>query len=258
MKAVVQRFNRAAATYDQNAGVQIRLAEALMQMHRRASPPRRILEMGCGTGLLTTRLRENFPDASLWASDAAPLMLQATRQKITVGENHFFEWDAEKPEWPATLPKAPFDLVASNALVQWFPDLRAHFQGCADLLRSGGSLWVSGFLDDNLPELRNSLQALGLPVHAKIGHDAETVQTAAEDAGLILKAWKGMDERESFEQPEDLLRVLAKLGATGGGSERPLRRSELSHLAEAYRQRYRKGSGVYATWSTWAACWIKP
>lgn len=258
MKSVVQRFNRAAGTYDRYARVQTRLAESLMEMNRRATPPRRILEMGCGTGLLTTRLREAFPEASLWASDAAPLMLDAARLKITSGENHFFVWDAEKPLWPASLPQAPFDLVASNALVQWFPDLRAHFQGCADLMRSGGSLWVSGFLDDNLPELRNSLQAIGLPAPARIGHAAEAVQAAAEDAGLILKTWKGMDERENFDKAGTLLQTLARLGATGGGSEKPLRRGDLGHLVEAYRKSYRKGSGVYATWSTWAAWWIKP
>jgi tRNA (cmo5U34)-methyltransferase len=44
--------------------------------------PRRVLELGCGTGNLSLRLAARFPDASITFVDAAPEMIEITRARL--------------------------------------------------------------------------------------------------------------------------------------------------------------------------------
>ncbi|MCI5150851.1 MAG: malonyl-[acyl-carrier protein] O-methyltransferase BioC, partial [Candidatus Electrothrix sp. MAN1_4] len=55
---ICQQFRRAAASYDRQATIQHRVADRLLTIMDRYIPqrPLRVLEVGCCTGLLTTRL----------------------------------------------------------------------------------------------------------------------------------------------------------------------------------------------------------
>lgn len=82
------RFGRSAAGYEEQADVQARMAEALLSLWGERAAPARILEFGCGTGLLTRRLRARFPDARHLATDAAPEMLSLARRILADGGSH--------------------------------------------------------------------------------------------------------------------------------------------------------------------------
>ena len=60
------RFARAAATYDSEAVVQLKVAKRLMALLREyvITPPARMLEIGSCTGLLTAQLHTMFKDIS--------------------------------------------------------------------------------------------------------------------------------------------------------------------------------------------------
>jgi len=263
LNRIARRFDRADGSYDSHALAQTSLADALIGLYRRDAPAHKILEMGCGTGLFTRRLLARFPGSSLWVTDASPRMLATAETRLSApgaagnARLHFRLLDAQCPAWPADEPGGPFDLVASNALAQWFPDIESHIRGCAALLRRGGSLLIGAFLDDNLKELRASLEAISArPL--KTGHGVEEIQTAGENAGLVLKGWRGLDERLEYADTAAFLGALAALGATGGPSTAPLSGADLRRLKRTYQERYRYGNGVAATWSAYAAWWIKP
>lgn len=277
--SISQRFDRAANTYDSHADVQMALGETLLGLYRRSHMPRRILELGCGTGLFSDKLWQRFPEAQFWITDAAPRMLAAAEnrwreQNVSVSAAsslnsprlppHFEVLDASEVKWPVEQVGPPFDLAASNALVQWFSGeaaLTRHLLSLAELMRTGGDILISGFGRDNLAELRQSLLRLGLAPRVQVGHDAETVQAAVDNAGLVLKAFSAEEKRMSYASAQALLKNLAGLGATGGAetTHPPLRRSDFLHLYEVYRRHYlTPEGGVQATWSTWAAWLIKP
>jgi malonyl-CoA O-methyltransferase len=269
----VQRFDRAAKTYDAHSQVQQELGDSLLALFRRSASPKRILEMGCGTGQFSVKLRQKFPNSQLWITDASPRMLAFAKNKLqtTVALEsaqeedssefrdlmHFETLDASQPKWGSEQPGPPFDMVASNALVQWFPDLGRHLAATSELLRSGGDILVSGFLDDNLPELRTLLDPSGVNQHHHVGHSAEVVQKAVDDTGLVLKAWQGWDEKIVYPDAASMLQTLSRLGATGGPSQAPLSRAQLRDLCARYSRRYPHAQGVYATWSAWSAWLIK-
>jgi malonyl-CoA O-methyltransferase len=280
MTRVAHRFNRAATSYDANAAIQKELGRKLFSLYGRAHAPHRILELGCGTGLFSEILWRAFPESKILCTDLAPNMLDACQKRLqtlsqTAGAQpitspsrvDFCLLNGEAPEWnslPTHLAlngdaNSKFRLIASNALVQWFPNLEQHFEKVSAFLASGGDILVSGFGPENLIELSRSLQRIGKPNLKSIGHAPESVQTAIENQGLILKAFHAEEVKQAYAHPMDLFRSLAGLGATVRPGADTLAPKEVRALAEFYRRHYlAPGGKVFATWSTWAAWAIKP
>ena len=71
-----RRFERAAATCD---SVDLLAREIARRMDERLDyircEPRRVLDLGCGTGADLPRLAQRFPQACLLAADFAPAMV---------------------------------------------------------------------------------------------------------------------------------------------------------------------------------------
>lgn len=77
---------------------------------------RRIADLGCGPGNSTEVLAERWPAASITGVDSSADMLQAAREKHPT-----WHWEqADITEWAAS-PGDPYDLVFSNAALQWVP-----------------------------------------------------------------------------------------------------------------------------------------
>lgn len=77
--------------------------------------PRRIIDLGCGPGNSTAVLAARWPTAALTGLDSSPDMIAAAR--ATVPGATWLTGDIAT--WT---PSAPFDLVFSNAALQWVPD----------------------------------------------------------------------------------------------------------------------------------------
>ncbi len=77
--------------------------------------PRQIVDLGCGPGNSTALLRERWPEAALTGLDNSAEMLMAARRDhpgIDFVAGDMAEWS----------PPAPYDLVFSNAALQWVGD----------------------------------------------------------------------------------------------------------------------------------------
>ncbi|MFI0529115.1 amino acid adenylation domain-containing protein [Streptomyces scabiei] len=112
--------------------------------------PRRILEIGVGSGLLLSRLA---PDAeAYWATDfAAPVIRKLTEgvkgDPVLAGKVELRCLPAEVTDG---LPTGYFDTVVINSVVQYFPSLdhlRQVIRGALDLLAPGGSLFLGDIRD---------------------------------------------------------------------------------------------------------------
>lgn len=157
-KLIQRRFDRARPTYDQNALIQTRMAEALTTRIRAALGSRfsNILEIGCGTGLLTRQISNRIQFDRLLAND----LVDACRTHLPWDRNqrtHFISGDAEQIE---TFPPGQ-DLIVSNAAFQWLQDTSVFLPKLAGLLKPGGALAFTTFGPDNFREL-TSLQQPGL------------------------------------------------------------------------------------------------
>lgn len=113
--------------------------------------PRRILDLGCGTGSTTLMLKQAFPDAEVIGLDLSPYMLVRAEDKARNAglEILWRHGNAEK----TGLRDATFDLVTASLLFHETPDavslaiLRESFR----LLVTGGQVLI---LDGNQKTLR--------------------------------------------------------------------------------------------------------
>lgn len=82
---------------------------------------RTVVDLGCGTGELTARLAERLPRAEILGIDNSEAMLAEAR-RLATPLLHFERRDLNDSD-----PAGTFDLVFSNAALQWLPDHEALF-----------------------------------------------------------------------------------------------------------------------------------
>jgi SAM-dependent methyltransferase len=127
-----------------------------------AARPRRVLEVACGTGILTAELRAALGDGvQLMATDLNDPMLAHARSKPTAKA---IDWQqADGTRLPT--PDGSVDVVVCQFGYMFFPDKRAAFREAARVLAPGGRLFFSVWnkLDDNPSGqvLQEAVQALG-------------------------------------------------------------------------------------------------
>lgn len=180
-------FAAAAGRYDEGAHVQRLVAERLAE-HASAeqiSPQADILEIGCGTGLLTREIRRTWPHARLTATDIAPEMIAATARHDLAAR--LLVIDGEAPRFD----NERFDLILSSLTFQWFDDLPAALARLCDLLKPGGVLLFATMGAQSFASWRGA--------HAKAGQSAGMPDyPALEDLEAMLapfpasRAWEQM------------------------------------------------------------------
>ncbi len=108
--------------------------------------PRRILDLGCGTGSTTLMLKQAFPEAEVIGLDLSPYMLLRSFHKAqNAGLN--IEWRQGNAE-NTSLANASFDLVTASLLFHETPcsATQAIMHECFRLLVPGGQVLI---LDGN-------------------------------------------------------------------------------------------------------------
>lgn len=258
-----RRFDRAAGSYAARAGFQARMAERLSALLPSGFPSEGpLIEFGCGTGLLTRVLSARFPALRLLATDASPRMLGEAERGLGRGvELDFAVCDASGalPPPPEIAARGPFRLAASNALVQWFPDLPRHLRWTASLLAPGGLYLASGFDRSNFPELNAILREPPFGYPDFPGHPAAALAGMASAAGLELAALETERVETVEPSPRAFLEGIRSLGAARRPrEENPLTRARLGLLLDTYQARYPREGGVAATWMPWYALLRKP
>jgi ubiquinone/menaquinone biosynthesis C-methylase UbiE len=151
----------------------------------------RVLELACGTGILTRRLRAAIPSgARLVATDLNQAMLDFARAKLSGADVHWRTADAQNLPFKGGV----FDAVVCQFGVMFLPDKPAGFREARRVLRPGGAflanVWCS--LDDNpvAGAAQRAVQSLlpdDLPrcFETPYGfHDAREIERLAHEAGF--------------------------------------------------------------------------
>lgn len=97
--------------------------------------PRRFIDIGCGPGNSTEVLRGRWPEARIAGLDSSREMIAAARQRYPEGD-----WiEADAATWTSD---EAFDVVFSNAALQWLPDHAAVVSRLFGLVAPCGALAV--------------------------------------------------------------------------------------------------------------------
>lgn len=97
--------------------------------------PRRILDLGAGTGLLSSWLADRWPDANFVIQDGSPAMLEQAKELLGTRIESVIVSDLTDP-----LPPGPFDAIASSLAIHHLEDdaKRDLFERARDELGPGG------------------------------------------------------------------------------------------------------------------------
>ncbi|MFH1476044.1 MAG: methyltransferase [Verrucomicrobiota bacterium] len=246
--AIAARFSAAAATYHALATIQRAVAECLSAMLAGDKAATRILEIGCGTGLLTARLCRLFPHARIDAIDMADGMVTQCRARMAGTTRLFYHVaDLKKFRAPTLYP-----LIVSSSALHWMDPIDDAMKTLAGMLISRGRLVFALMVRGTLAELQaarrraapHKLPERQLPTML-------TVRDALTQAGLHIEEERVECRRQAYVSAADFLRQLHEQGLTGGPLSRSgqlLNRTDLRRLAQDYEARYRKSDGVYASY----------
>lgn len=113
--------------------------------------PKRILDLGCGTGSTTLMLKQAFPRAQVVGLDLSPYMLVMANYKAQRAGLDI-QWHHGNAEVTG-FPEASFDLVSASLLFHETPPTVAKsiLRECFGLLKPGGQVLI---LDGNQKTLR--------------------------------------------------------------------------------------------------------
>jgi ubiquinone/menaquinone biosynthesis C-methylase UbiE len=101
--------------------------------------PRRLLDLGCGTGRLLASAARRLPGTTLAGADACSAMLDAASAHISTA--HLVQARAEHLPFPGET----FDVVTCTATVRHWHDLDRGMAEAARVLTDGGVLAVADF-----------------------------------------------------------------------------------------------------------------
>jgi trans-aconitate 2-methyltransferase len=152
----------------------------------RPSPSMRVLDLGCGTGELTREMHRRLGAAETLGIDSSPAMLAKSAAFAADGLRF------ERRDIADFADAAGFDLVFSNAALQWLPDHERLFARIAALVTPGGQL------------------AVQMPMN----HDHASHTTAAEVAreAPFRAALGGHERKPPLLAPEAYAELLFRLG----------------------------------------------
>ena len=232
---LAHRFDAAAQTYEP-ADVQARVAARVAEQigaRLATHPPATILEVGCGTGLLTLALRARFPEARLVASDLSEKMVRQTCARFA-NDQRFEGVVADGMRLPRPFHQA-FALVASSAALHWMTPLDDGLRGVAKAVAPGGALAAAVMVSGTLSELRAARRAVA--PNCPAGSDLPTedaLREAIVTSGLRLVTMRSETRQARYHGGAACLRALPAQGVTGGpvsSGARLLTRGELRRIA---------------------------
>ncbi|HBO38764.1 MAG TPA: malonyl-[acyl-carrier protein] O-methyltransferase BioC [Pasteurellaceae bacterium] len=197
-------FSSALSQYDQAASVQKAIVQQLMVLLRATQRAEfdNVLEIGCGTGQLTRALAGNYSIKQWDINDLCDV--REFIHPLLASQNYrFHQSDAEHFNFPSQ-----YDLIATASTVQWFENIKAFVQCCAQSLKSNGLLLLSTFSPENLHEIK-ALTNIGLNYPSL----NDWQQWLMHDFDILHLEQQHL--RLEFDTPQAVLRHLKQSGVTG-------------------------------------------
>lgn len=253
---VKRAFSAASTSYDSHAALQREIAERLLaHLEFTRIEPRRILDIGCGTGYFTGLLRRKFRKAEILALDLSPAMAASARTSFPRrlpwhGRSRSLAADAVR----LPLKTASFDLVCSNLAMQWVTSPEQMLGEMRRVLAPNGLMLFSTFGRRTLGELRQALAAIDVERAGHVLPFPDVTSLGDALAGLPVAMPVTDSDLFTLTYPDSvsLMRELKGLGASAAaiqGRQGGLYgRALINKLATLYEADYGTTDGrVYAS-----------
>jgi len=246
----VARAFGAAAGYERHAQVQAAVAAELAQQVAQPGPREaRLLEIGCGTGLLTRALIAEGMRGDWLVTDLAPEMVarcRAATVALAGPRLHYAAMDGARPD-----AGGPFDLIVSSLAFQWFGDPQAALARQADCLAPGGALCFATLLDGTFAEWNAAHAEVGARAGGLAYPTAAQLSAMAPPGGVWTMAVA--DHTIAYADARAFLRAVKGIGAGVARADHvPLSPATMRQVMGAFDRR-----GARATYRVGYCRWVR-
>lgn len=236
-RSVRLAFSRKASGYEQHASIQQQVARKTFSLVERLAGVcgynlngRKVLEIGCGTGILTGLLLEG--GFAVTALDLSNQMVKEASARL--GNNEKLEFRVGDFLRCQTL-EARYPLVVSSSSLHWILPLEQCFERIGQLQTIGDRLVFSIMLAGTLKELHDARNALSLDKQVEGGMPGfSDVSLALAGSGYVTDMLQVREMKVTYPGAMQMLKALSALGVCGGvyGQRRLSRGETLSLVAE--------------------------
>lgn len=197
------KFNKAAKNY---------LAHNLLQRHSLAiindmlpKNPHTVLDVGCGPGEHLKALQKKYPMALIVGCDNSHNMLElAKSSKVKLVA-------ADANNLPFT--KNCFDLIVSNMLLQWLPDLDKTFTNLWHITKYNGEFIAATLGNESLKEARHAFATIGREQNINNFYDIHTIGNSLQNNNW-QEIYTGSEIiKIEFDSPHSVFENLRLTGA---------------------------------------------
>lgn len=261
-RQVKRAFERAAERYDNYAQLQYEIGNRMLsRLDYITITPRRILDIGAGTGSITHELSRRFANTPVIALDIAEAMLRRARARQhgllarLLGKTRYVCGDAEQ----LPLANDSIDFIFSNVSLQWCNQLDRVFGECYRTLSGGGLLFFSSFGPDTLKELRACWGTVDNYNHVNAFIDMHDIGDALIRAGFQSPVLDVEHFTLTYDDIDRLMRELKAIGAHNVTAGRPRGLTGKQRLAAVRRcyERYRQQGRLPASYEAiYGHAWV--
>ena len=252
-------FERAAERYEAAAVLQREVADRLLErLDYIRLQPRRVLDLGAGTGFCTWPLQDRYPRAQVLAMDFAHAMLRRARRPR--------RWFRRTPAFVCAdaralpLAGASVELIVSSLMLQWCRPLAPCLAEMRRVLAPGGLLLFTTFGPDTLKELRAAWAQVDDARHVHAFDDMHDVGDALLAAGFVDPVVDMEMLTVTYADVLDLMRDLQAIGAHNVATGRRAGltgRGALRAMMRAYEGFRGEDGRLPATWEVvYGHAWV--
>lgn len=145
-----------------------------------AREPRTVVDLGCGPGTLTGLLADRWPDAEITGLDSSPEMIGRAR---AAGDDRVTFDLGDVATWA---PGTTYDVVVSNATLQWVPDHLDLLPRLIEAVTPGG--WLAFGVPANFDEPSHVVRRELADEEPYAAHTRDLPAPASHDARVYLDA----------------------------------------------------------------------
>lgn len=240
-KLVAARFSAASERYDEFAGHH-RLIGAELLRRIEGLPAASILELGCGTGILSEGLSRLFPKAHKVFTDMAPGMVTVCRRRVPPSNlvRHTI-WDFEE-----TFQGSSRDLVVSSCALQWVMDPAVFVRRLADIVSPGGFTSHAIPVKGMLREIEYSFTGSGAGWNSLDYLCGARWDSLLSGAGFTIVDSCTKTFTLHYPSPSESLRAVTGIGASlaGHNGAAHVSTSDMRKALHLYRSMFEDASGM--------------
>ena len=236
---VARNFSNAASTYDDCADHHRQIAARLADFLPQADSVNSILELGCGTGIMTRILIERYGNAALTALDIAPAMIDVCYLQFRDTIELLIADAASYRSVSET------DLIVSSATLQWVVPIDDALKAMRASLAENGRICLAIPVEGTLWELEESFRDAAEEFKRLPLASPESYKEAINRAGFAITKAVLEDVTVTYKTPLDALNKMRGTGAVVNGQPdfTSLTFAKMRAVLAAYSRRFAAADG---------------